>query len=150
MSFRRAVEGAPGLAGAYREGLQGLKGEHRGLVACDDPRELCGSVDLDGALAAARLNDPRWDYGICRGGGRAGEVVWWVEVHPANGNHVAEVLRKLEWLKVYLNGSGGLGGLERRYRWIAPGAVAISPQSRQARLLSQAGLGMPKKRLKLG
>jgi hypothetical protein len=77
-------------------------------------------------------------------------VVWWVEVHPANGNHVAEVLRKLEWLKVYLNGSGGLGGLERRYRWIATGAVAISPQSRQARLLSQAGLGMPKKRLKLG
>ena len=68
------MEGAPGLAGAYREGLQGLKGEHRGLVACDDPRELCGSVDLDGALAAARPNDPRWDYGICHEA--AGQGKW--------------------------------------------------------------------------
>ena len=119
---------------------------------------MTGSIDLDSALAKQpdHANAARWDYGLGYrpAGGR--EQAVWVEVHSATTREVGAVLKKLQWLKDWLN--DGAGRLKRmtdhadpniRFVWIASAGVKISQNSRQARLLSQNALQKPKKQLSL-
>ena len=158
MSFKRAVLAEPPpVNGAYRTGKQSLKNRHRGLVTCEDPRRLTGSIHLDSVLARQPdyANAARWDYGL---GYRpaAEEREQAVEVHPATTGEVAAVLGKLRWLQHWLN--AGAGCLKRmtdradsdiRFVWVASGGVNIPQNSRQARLLSQSAIQRPRKHLSL-
>ncbi len=139
MSFQEAVEATPGVAGAYRPGLRALRAMDRDKVSADNPRNLAGSVDLDGALQAGMPDDPRWDYGV--GANSAGEEkVFWVEVHPATEGEIEAVLAKLMWLKQWLQDSAvALDGFPREFVWISSGRTAITQRSPKLKRLALAG-----------
>ena len=160
MSFERAVRAEPPpVSGAYRPGKQALARQHRGLVTCEDPRRLTGSIDLDSALVEQPdyANAARWDYGLgYRPAAERREQAVWIEVHSATTKEVDAVLRKLQWLKDWLNdGAGCLKQMTERaapdirYVWIASASVNIPQNSRQARQLSQSAIQKPKKQLSL-
>ena len=159
MSFRAAVRAAPAPVGeAYRDGKRALAGAHRSRVTCADARRLTGSIDLDSALAneGEYASEPRWDYGIGYRPDGAGERALWIEVHPADTSQVRQVVKKLHWLRTWLGDDGReLASLTVADRgvppfvWIATRGVHIPRNSRQARLLRQEGLGMPRKALDL-
>ena len=84
------------------------------------------------------------------------EQAVWVEVHSATTKEVSAVLRKLRWLRDWLNGNAeGLkrmtyaGGKDVRLVWIASSGVKILRNSSQARRLSQSGIGRVRTQLSL-
>lgn len=160
MSFKAAVEavGEP-FSSAYRSGKQALKGEHREQIECLDTRRLTGSVDLDGVLQddVVHKSANRWDYGIgFRLASAAKEFAIWVEVHPATTGEVKIVLKKLEWLKNWLQSAGELKSLSVKsdqlkvYHWLSTSSgTAILKNSPQARQLLEAGLDLPRRKLNI-
>ena len=159
MSFKDAVRDAPSPVNkAYHIGKQALKKEHRKLVDCAEPRRITGSIDLDSALAKepGYASQPRWDYGLGYESVDGREQAIWVEVHSATTKEVSAVLRKLQWLRDWLEEhAGSLNRLtqsassEVRFVWIASSGVKITPNSRQARLLNTRGFPKVKRHLKL-
>ena len=157
MTFKDAVAGAaPPANTGYRRGIQALEGRHRELVHCADSRQLTGSINLDKVLERepGYANAPRWDYGLGYKPKNASEQAVWVEVHPAATKEVSAVLKKLAWLKDWLNGNAQqlnrmtyAGNRDNRFVWIATSSIKIPPHSRQAKLLSSRGLNRPRKRL---
>ena len=161
MSFKKAVQAEPPpVNGAYRTGTQALERKHRKLVTCEDPRRLTGSIYLDKALERESdyANAARWDYGLGYrpAAGRPEQAVW-IEVHSATTKEVTAVLKKLNWLRGWLNDGAGClkrmtdrgGDRDNRFVWIASGRVDIPPHTRQARQLSQEAIQGPKRRLSL-
>lgn len=146
-TFRRAVESVPPpVSSAYNPGLQALDRGHRSLVIGADTSRLTGSIDLDAALKADQPNAPRWDYGIgYRDGNR--ERAIWIEVHGAQTNKVKEVVKKLRWLKDWLNDAGQpLAHLTLSDRhlpafvWLASASIKLPSTTPQAKLASQEGI----------
>jgi len=154
MTFMQAVlaVGEP-VVSALRNGKQAL-GNNAACLACNNPRRFRGSVELDGTLRAAFPNANRWDYGVGFAQSRSKEVAVWVEVHSATEGEVEVILRKLLWLKNWLrNSASSLNQLTERtdgssaFFWVATDAgVSITPKSRKAKLLQQAGLDLPRRR----
>ena len=148
MTFSKAVKAAPPpVNGAYRLGKQAMENRHRGLVTCADPGRLRGSIDLDAALRQHRPNDNRWDYGLGHKPEKGREQAIWVEVHSATTSEVSTVLKKLQWLKDWLNGEAedlkrltDRSDKDIRYVWIASKGDKINRSSRQYRQLKQGGL----------
>ena len=162
MNFKDGVAAVPALRGAFQPGKKALKGEHRALVTCKNERQFRGSIDLDGALAttSAHTGQHRWDYGLGYQARNGIEVAVWIEVHPATTSEVGCILQKLDWLKSYLRNHApdlNLMTLTPRiddsvpaFVWLATNAgVHITANSPQARRLSQAGLSMPRRLLRL-
>ena len=159
MTFREAVDDAPPpVNGAYQPGKRALENKHRRYVTCEDPQRLTGSIDLDSALAQqpGYAHAPRWDYGLGYRPENGPEQAVWVEVHSATTKEVSAVLRKLRWLRDWLNGNAeGLkrmtyaGGEDVRFVWIASSGVKILKNSSKARRLSQNGIGQVRKHLSL-
>ena len=160
MSFKRAVQAEPPpVNGAYRPGKQALENRHRNLVTCEDTRRLTGSIDLDSALARQPryASAARWDYGLgYRPPAARREQAVWIEVHSATTGEVSAVLRKLQWLRDWLN--DGAGRLKRmtdradsdiRFVWIASNGDHIPRNSPQARRLSKSAIQRPRRRLSL-
>jgi len=145
--------------GAYKPGKQALKGEHRALIECPDPRRFKGSIDLDAALAgtSAHRSANRWDYGIGLAQPGKPEAAIWVEVHPGAANDVDTVLKKLSWLKNWLqtearelNAVTCRAKGARCFFWLATGApITIRAGMPQARKLQGAGLDLPQRKLVL-
>ena len=160
MSFKKAVQAEPApVKDAYRAGTQALERKHRKRVTCEDPRRLTGSIYLDKALERESdyANTARWDYGLGYrpAAGRPEQAVW-IEVHSATTKEVTAVLKKLNWLRGWLN--DGAGCLKRmtdraapdiRFVWIASKGVNIPRNSPQARRLTRCAIQGPKKRLSL-
>lgn len=148
-TFQEAVNEVSSIADAFKPGLQALRARDRARVDARDPRRLRGSVDLDGALRAARPTENRWDHSIGMRFDR-GERPIFVEVHPASTSDVEAMLDKIAWLKAWLRDEGtalrDLGG-PAEYRWVASGKVAIRPGTPQARRLAHSGLTLPVSRL---
>lgn len=146
MTFRKAVERTPAIAAHFKPGLQALRGEHHSLVRSSEPRHIDGSVDLDKALRQLRPRDPRWDYGV---GCWRTEAIW-IEVHPASSSHVDDVLKKLRWLRSWLeNEAPALWQLKARFIWLATGSVALPVNSPKRRVLAAAGLVLKSSPLEL-
>lgn len=159
MKFREAVEDAsPPVNDAYRAGIQAMENRHRPLVECGDSRRLAGSINLDKALAQepGHANAPRWDYGIGYSPERGPERAVWVEVHPATTKEVSAVIRKLQWLRGWLNDDAerlrhmtNVTDPGLRFVWIASAGVRIPGNSPQARQLSAKGIGKVRRHLSL-
>ena len=135
-------------------GISALKAIDRKRISAKDPRKYSDSLDLDSALESSCPNDPRWDYGIGYKKTKTDEVAVWVEVHPANTGEVKAMIKKLDWLKKWLqNEATELGKLTKkkhslpRFNWVASGKIALPKGSKQARLLAQSGLSYPVKHL---
>lgn len=153
MTFKEAVEAAQHpVNGAYCPGKQAMENRHRRLVTCVDSTRLTGSVDLDTALRQHRPADNHWDYGLGYKPVNGSEQAIWVEVHSATASEVSKVLRKLQWLKGWLNENAEqLRQLSQRadrdirYVWIAGSGVHIPRHLPQARRLAQSGLSLKEK-----
>lgn len=96
MTFKEAVEQTPQIAVAYKSGLLAF-GDYSSKVVVPDNRLLGGSVDIDAATLEIYPNDNRWDYAFDYNG-----EAFFIEVHTASTSETSTVLRKLEWLKVWL------------------------------------------------
>ncbi len=142
MTFKSAVENTPGLEGEWRAGLQSLSGADREHIGAEDTRQLRGSVNLDAALKNSHRDDPRWDYAVGHKPiNRSGEVVYWIEIHPAGSAHVGAVLAKLAWLKHWLGRSAAdLNALPKVFLWVSSGRTSFTARAPQVRRLAQAGL----------
>lgn len=142
MSFRRAVGLTPHLQNALRPGLQALRAQDRPHVAPEDPRLLQGSVDVDSALQRRQPNANRWDFAIgYRHANRQKDFIYWVEVHTAADKQVKVVLRKLNWLRSWLQGDGNpLDQFDREFVWVSSGATTFTPDAPQSKQLAQSGL----------
>ena len=148
MTFKEAVEAAqPPVNGAYCPGKQAMENRHRLLVTCADSTRLTGSIDLDTALRQHRPGDNRWDYGLGYKPANGSEQAVWVEVHSATTKEVSKVLKKLQWLKDWLNENAEQlrqlserADRDIRYVWIASSGVHIPNHFPQARRLARSGL----------
>lgn len=96
MTFKEAIEQTPQIAVAYKAGLLAF-GDYSSKVIVPDMRLLGGSVDIDAATVELYPNDNRWDYAFDYNG-----ETFFIEVHTASTGETSTVLRKLEWLKVWL------------------------------------------------
>ena len=133
-TFREAVESTPDIANGYKAGLAAM-GRYRHRISAKKPSKIEGSVDIDTCTTAKYPNDNRWDYTIAYNG-----EVFFIEVHSAHTSEVKTVLRKLQWLKDWLNSQApGLNKLKASsrvpYIWIQSKNVQIpktAPQYLQA------------------
>ena len=132
----------PGLEDAWRPGLGALRAQDRPHVDPSDPRQLKGSVDVDGALQTQQPNEHRWDFAIgYRHANRQKDCVYWVEIHTANDKEVKVVLDKLRWLRNWLAGDGRLlYQFERDFIWVSSGATSFTLGAPQLRQFAQLGL----------
>lgn len=159
VTFAAAVRAAPKpVADALCAGKQALAKDHRAKVACDDEARWTGSIELDEALkkAPGHASANRWDYGLGYKHPLGQESALWVEIHSAYTSEVSTVIKKLQWLKTYLQAScPDLWRLTQatpqaqRFVWVASGKFAILNNSPQLRALRAAGLERPVPKLTL-
>lgn len=148
MKFKRVVQGIDVINKCFRGGLQAL-GSNSTKVRPTNTRNCNGSIDIDSCLANANPNDSRWDYIV-----GYGQKVYYIEIHPASTSEVGTVIKKLNWLKNWLNQDGRpiktvFDQQHTAYHWIASGRITILKNSVYARRLAQSGLDIPKAHLVL-
>ena len=139
-SFQEAVAGTPDISACCRNGLEAVLQRHRSKILLQDPRGCEGSVDIDACVLAKYPNDSRWDYCFAYKGD-----VFFVEVHTANSSEVSTVIRKLTWLKEWLNKNApGINELKARhvtpFYWIQSAGFNIPSHSSKYRQAYQAGI----------
>ena len=137
LTFKQAVEVTPDIENGYKIGLSAL-GQYSNKIKAANTRLLNGSVDIDTCTTAKYPNENRWDYVLAYS-----QKVYFVEVHSANTSQVSTVLRKLQWLKDWLNSCAPeINKLKAQqpYYWVMSNNNRILSGSTQARQISQAGL----------
>jgi hypothetical protein len=142
MKFHQAINETPALNGAWRPGLQALKKIDRNRVDTVAPKRLKGSVDVEGRLLPLYPGARHWDYAVGFGpAGHHGEIIYWIEVHPANDREVAVVLEKLRFLQGWLREHGqSLETLDWAFIWISSGKTTFTRTSRQQKRFAEVGL----------
>lgn len=138
-TFQDAVKNTPDIANCYQVGLRGL-GTYSNKVQLSDTSKCSGSVDIDACTTEKYPQLNRWDYAL-----GYKEKVYFVEVHTANTGQVSTVLRKLQWLKDWLNTEAPeLNKLKAQeqtpFVWIQTNGFSILKNSKQYREVVQAGL----------
>ncbi|MFM7931910.1 MAG: hypothetical protein ACKO9Q_29720, partial [Pirellula sp.] len=74
-----------------------------------------------------------------------------VEVHPATEGEVSKVVKKLAWLKSFINAEvAELAQIKSRIFWISSGKTSISPTSKKRRILALNGIELAGKKLRIG
>jgi hypothetical protein len=140
--LKDALERTLGLEGAWRGGLQAMPGADKQHVDAEDARRLTGSANVDAALAQSHPNDPRWDYAVGHSPtNRRGEVVYWIEIHPASSREINVVLGKLTWLKSWMKESAPrLQAMEKVFVWVSSGKTSFTSSSPQQKRFALLGL----------
>jgi len=136
-AFKEAVEQTEDVKNCYKTGLQAL-GNHSKKIEVSDTSKCEGSVEIDRCVESKYPQDNRWDYTLSYKG-----KVYFVEVHSAETSEVSVVLKKLQWLKDWLNQQAPLIkklSTDEPYCWIQSGRYNILKGSKQERLLAQKGL----------
>jgi hypothetical protein len=144
MGFKESVEETPNLEGKWMAGLGALRAQDKARI---DPENtsttyLRGSVDIDTAWTALDPGGNRWDFAIgCQHQNRSDEFIYWVETHTGADDQIAVMLRKLNWLKTWLNGAGiKLAKFDRLFVWVPSGVTSFSQGSTQVRKLADQGI----------
>lgn len=140
MTFRKAAEGTPDVADAWRPGLQAISSINKEHMRAETPQRLRGSVNVDETLREEYPQEPRWDYAVGHQpvNGK-GEMIYWIEIHPASEHGVTEVLNKLQWLTQWLNDSAPLlREILPAFIWVSSGKTSFTARSPQARKLARA------------
>jgi hypothetical protein len=142
MKFRQAINEIPALNGAWRPGLQALKEIDRNRVDTVAPKRLKGSVNVESRLLPLYPGARHWDYAVgFAPTGHDGEIIYWIEVHPANDREVTVVLEKLRFLQGWLRENGQrLEMLDWAFIWISSGKTTFTRTSRQRKRFAEVGL----------
>lgn len=135
-----AAEDTPDAQGAFRTGLQAVKGQYRAKFQDPQPRLFTGSIDIDAATKEKYPNDNRWDYAI-----EYNNETFFVEIHPASTSEVVTVLSKLSWLKQWLKNEApkiyALRATSKpHFHWVSTNRCDILKTSRQYKALAQKGI----------
>ncbi len=130
------------MQGGLKQGLQAVRAIDRHRIDAEDTRRIKGSIDVETCLKMTRSRDRQWDYAVgYLPTNLAEEVVYWIEVHPANPGEVKVVLEKLEHLRAWLRVDGNkLDSMKRLFIWISSGSTSFDQKSPQAHRMSQAQL----------
>jgi hypothetical protein len=144
--FKQAVENTEEIKDGYKNGLKAL-GNYSSKIQLGDTKKCDGSVDIDECTKSIYPQENRWDYALSYK-----DNVYFVEVHGADTSEVSVVLKKLAWLKDWVNTKAphikALLSKENPYIWIQTNGNHILPNSSQNRLIAQNGL-KPIAKLKL-
>jgi hypothetical protein len=145
-SFEVLVGNIASIRNCFKKGLIAL-GAHAVKVEVQNTRLLCGSVNIDECLRTQYPQSNRWDYLICYD-----NFIYFIEVHSGHTGEVSTMLRKLQWLKDWINSDAPalkpLLAKPKAFIWILSKGNQIQKGSRQSKLLAQNGLN-PISRLKL-
>lgn len=136
-AFKEAVSNTPDISKGYKAGLTAL-GKYSSKVTVPNNVKVEGSVDIDATTVSLYPRANRWDYVI----GFNSKVIF-VEVHPATTGEVDVVLKKLDWLKNWLNSKApDLAKLRapEPYFWIQSKNFQILRHSPQYRRAVQKGI----------
>lgn len=136
-TFRTAVAATPEVANCFQSGLQAL-GKYSQKIAPANLSKCEGSVDIDACTTAIYPTQNRWDYALSYD-----SKVYFVEVHSAETGEVSTVLRKLQWLKDWLNQKAPeINKLkaDAPYFWIKSGRFSILKNSSQAKQIAKSGI----------
>jgi hypothetical protein len=127
--FEKAIRNTEDVSDCFYPGLQAL-GNYSSKIRASG-KLLNGSVYIDACTEPLYRNEKRWDFVI---GWR--DQAYFVEVHPAETGEVKEVLRKLNWLKSWLQRKAPeLQKIKanRPYYWIQTNGYDVrSPQKNKA------------------
>lgn len=139
MTFKEAVESTPDVRNCYKPGLQAFGSNSRKIIV-EQTSKCEGSVDIDSCTITNYPQSSRWDYCLSYSG-----EVFFVEIHPANTSDVAFVLKKLQWLKGWLNSEAPeLNKLRSKSRnpfyWVQSSNFNIPKTSKQYRQVVQEGI----------
>lgn len=139
LSFVNAVIATEDIQNCFQTGLKAL-GKYSTKIKVKEPKKICGSLDIDNCVKKKYPQDNRWDYAVCYD-----NEVYFVEVHTANTSEVNVVLRKLQWLKNWLNESAPeINRLKAKsktpFYWIQSNGNHILPNSPQAKAIALKGL----------
>jgi hypothetical protein len=96
-TFKQAVEDTPEIKDCYQNGLKAL-GKYSNKIELSDTTKCEGSVEIDECVKYIYPQENRWDYTFSYRG-----EVYFIEVHSADTSEVKVVLKKLQWLKDWLN-----------------------------------------------
>ena len=142
MKFKDAVKKTPDLHGAWRPGLQALKAVDQRHIKVEDTGRLAGSVNVEASLTAKYRKERQWDYAIGhRPTNVKGEMIYWVEVHPATEGEIRVVLAKLDRLQRWLQDAAPLlKSMPRESVWISSGEASFTALSPQGKKLAALGL----------
>lgn len=135
--FRDAVAKCPEIENSYKSGLTAM-GSNSAVVSVGEKRLIQGSVAIDKAVKDIRPAESRWDYVI----GYSDEA-FFIEVHPADTKNVEEMVKKVTWLKSWLNSvAPDLKKLHKcgTYHWIPSGRNKILKTSVQYKKIAANNL----------
>ena len=140
LTFRHAVEQTPDLSGAWQPGLRALREADRNRIDSEDTSRIKGSVDVESCLKTRYRDQRQWDYAVgYRPTNLGAEVVYWIEVHPANPRAFDIVQEKLASLQKWLSEHAAeLSAMDKAFVWISSGKTTLG--DRQRRLLTLLGL----------
>ncbi len=135
--FQNAVKDCAEIADALKPGLSAMGG-YSTLVKLGNTRLINGSVDIDNAVKELYPNDSRWDYIIGYNGN-----AYFIEIHPADTKNVNEMIKKVDWLKSWLESSATeIKALHKCgvFHWIPSGRVKILKTSMQYKRIAASKL----------
>lgn len=142
MTFKKTVKQHQETQSCYNSGLQAMGGYSKKINATNT-RLIDGSVFLEECLASSYPQANLWDYMVSYN-----SKIYFIEVHPAETKNISEMIKKLKWLKGWLNNSGvqfmRMTSKNHPYRWVASGRVNITKNSSQRRKLATRGITFPK------
>lgn len=133
--FQKSVEATEDIAQGYCIGLQALKKKDSVAVYAKDNRKITGSVDIDKETKRLYPEASRWDYVV-----GYEDKAYFLEVHSANAGEVKTVIRKKEWLLLWLkNNAATLRAIKADgpYYWAPSGENTIIPTSPQFKKMAQ-------------
>ncbi len=138
-AFQEAVEKTPEVKNGFYAGKQAIKNSDRSKIEATDDRKLQGSLDIDGQVKSLYPRESRWDYALSYD-----DIIYYVEIHPAETSEVDKVVSKVSWLKNWLKTKAPeidkLPKADYPYVWVQSGRYAILPTSKEMKKLSAAGL----------
>ena len=142
MTFQQAVAQTPEISGAWQAGLQALLEADRNRIQTAEPRNLRGSVNVEQCLARKYPEQRQWDYAVgFQPTNLVEEVIYWIEVHPANEGEVRVVLEKLKALKSWLRTNAKkMDEIKRSFIWISSNRTSFTSRSSLARGMSRESL----------
>jgi hypothetical protein len=137
LAYKDAIAAIAEIENCYHPGLKAL-GSYSAKIKVSEPRALNGSLFLEECLKNKYAGQNLWDY--CLG---YKNQAYFIEVHPAQTSEVETMLKKLNWLKNWLQTQAKpLNQIKAKnaFIWIASGKFGILSGSQQFRRIVEAGI----------
>ena len=140
LTFKQAIGQTHEVKKCFQKGLRAF-GKDSAKIELADQAKCGGSLFIDDCLKKQKLysNENRWDYAL-----EYETEVYFVEVHSANTCEVRKVLKKLQWLKDWLQQKAPeiskLKAKKQPYYWIQSNDFDIPSTARQYREAAQASI----------